>query len=45
MIDAAGTGIAAHAKPAVREASPLGITNTGLEAMRYLLGWSDSAMQ
>ena len=44
MIGAAATGIAAHAKPAVCAAAPLHITNTGLEALRYLLGWSDDAM-
>jgi phosphoserine phosphatase len=45
MISAAGNGIAAHAKPKVRELSPLGINNTGLEVMRYLFGWSDDAMK
>jgi phosphoserine phosphatase len=38
MMALAGLGIAFHAKPAVRAASPIELTHTGLDGVCYLLG-------
>ena len=38
MMAAAGLGVAFHAKPAVRAASPIEVTHCGLDAVCYLLG-------
>ena len=38
MIAAAGLGVAFHAKPAVRAASPIEVTYCGLDGVCYLLG-------
>ena len=38
MMAAAGLGVAFHAKPAVRAASPIEITHSGLDGVCYLLG-------
>ena len=38
MIAAAGLGVAFHAKPAVRAASPIEVTHCGLDGVCYLLG-------
>ena len=38
MMAAAGLGVAFHAKPAVRAASPIEVTHCGLDGVCYLLG-------
>ena len=38
MMSAAGLGVAFHAKPAVRAASPIEVTHCGLDGVCYLLG-------
>lgn len=38
MMAAAGMGVAFHAKPAVRAASPIEVTHCGLDGVCYLLG-------
>jgi len=41
MLDAAGLGVAFHAKPIVRESAGHAISNFGLDAILYLIGFSD----
>ncbi|MEZ5560129.1 MAG: phosphoserine phosphatase SerB [Pseudomonadales bacterium] len=41
MLSAAGLGIAYHAKPLVKESASHAISNFGLDAVLYLLGFSD----
>jgi phosphoserine phosphatase len=41
MLSAAGLGIAYHAKPVVKESASHAISNFGLDAVLYLLGFSD----
>jgi phosphoserine phosphatase len=38
MMALAGLGVAFHAKPAVRAASPIEITHIGLDGVCYLMG-------
>ena len=38
MMATAGMGVAFHAKPAVRAASPIEVTHCGLDGVCYLLG-------
>lgn len=42
MLDAAGLGIAFHAKPLVRESASHAISNLGLDSLLYLMGIGDS---
>jgi phosphoserine phosphatase len=41
MLNAAGLGVAYHAKPLVRETASHAISNFGLDSVLYLLGFSD----
>ena len=41
MLDAAGLGIAFHAKPKVRAEAKQVISNLGLDGILYLIGMSD----
>ncbi len=41
MLDAAGLGVAFHAKAVVRETASHAISNFGLDAVLYLIGFSD----
>ena len=41
MLRAAGIGVAFHAKPVVRESAGHAISNFGLDAVLYLIGFSD----
>ncbi len=41
MLRAAGLGVAYHAKPLVRESASHAISNFGLDAVLYLMGFSD----
>ena len=41
MLSAAGLGVAYHAKPLVRESASHAISNFGLDAVLYLMGFSD----
>ena len=41
MLDAAGLGIAFHAKPLVRESAGHSISNLGLDSLLYLMGFRD----
>ena len=45
MLDAAGLGIAFHAKPLVRASASHAISDFGLDALLYLLGFSDSDIE
>ena len=45
MLDAAGLGIAFHAKPKVRDATEQVISNLGLDGILYLIGMSDREVQ
>ena len=45
MLDAAGLGIAFHAKPKVRESAGQVISNLGLDGILYLIGMSDREVQ
>ena len=45
MINKAGLGVAFHPKPIVYEQAPNAITNTGLDGLLYLLGFSDSEIE
>lgn len=45
MLDAAGLGIAYHAKPLVKQSASHAISNLGLDALLYLLGFSDSDIE
>lgn len=45
MLDAAGLGIAFHAKPKVRDAAKQVISNLGLDGILYLIGMSDREVQ
>ena len=45
MLDAAGLGIAFHAKPKVRESAKQVISNLGLDGILYLIGMSDREVQ
>lgn len=45
MLDAAGLGIAFHAKPRVRASAEQAISNLGLDGVLYLLGMSDREVQ
>lgn len=45
MLDAAGLGIAFHAKPRVRAEAEQVISNLGLDGILYLLGMSDREVQ
>ena len=41
MLTSAGLGVAFHAKPVVRESAAHAISNFGLDAVLYLIGFSD----
>jgi len=41
MLGIAGMGVAFHAKPVVRESADYALTNLGLDAILYLMGYSD----
>ena len=41
MLSIAGMGVAFHAKPVVRESADYALTNLGLDAILYLMGYSD----
>ena len=41
MLSIAGMGVAFHAKPLVRESADTALTNLGLDAILYLMGYSD----
>jgi phosphoserine phosphatase len=41
MLSSAGLGVAFHAKPLVRETAQHAISNFGLDAILYLIGFSD----
>lgn len=41
MLGIAGMGVAFHAKPLVRESADYALTNLGLDAILYLMGYSD----
>lgn len=41
MLSSAGLGVAFHAKPVVRESAAHAISNFGLDAVLYLIGFSD----
>lgn len=41
MLSSAGLGVAFHAKPVVRESAQHAISNFGLDAVLYLIGFSD----
>jgi phosphoserine phosphatase len=41
MLSSAGLGVAFHAKPVVRESARHAISNFGLDAVLYLIGFSD----
>ena len=41
MLNAAGMGVAFHAKPLVRESASHAISNFGLDSVLYLMGFSD----
>lgn len=45
MLQAAGLGIAFHAKPAVQEAAKVRLNNFGLDSILYLMGLSDFEIQ
>ncbi len=45
MLDAAGLGIAFHAKPHVRRSAGQAISNLGLDGILYLIGMSDREVQ
>lgn len=45
MLDAAGLGIAFHAKPKVRASAEQVISNLGLDGILYLIGMSDREVQ
>ena len=45
MLDAAGLGIAIHAKPKVRASAEQVISNLGLDGILYLIGMSDREVQ
>jgi phosphoserine phosphatase len=45
MLDAAGLGIAFHAKPKVRASAKQAISNLGLDGILYLIGMSDREVQ
>lgn len=45
MLDAAGLGIAFHAKPKVRASAEQAISNLGLDGILYLIGMSDREVQ
>ncbi|MBM6551343.1 phosphoserine phosphatase SerB [Marinomonas ostreistagni] len=45
MLNAAGLGVALHAKPLVREQAPCPVNNLGLDAVLYLLGLSSDDIQ
>src|SRR6056297_2777891 len=45
MLDAAGLGIAFHAKPKVRASAEQAISNLGLDGSLYLIGMSDREVQ
>jgi len=45
MLDAAGLGIAFHAKPRVRASAEQAISNLGLDGILYLIGMSDREVQ
>ncbi|HEB88634.1 MAG TPA: phosphoserine phosphatase SerB [Deltaproteobacteria bacterium] len=45
MLDAAGLGIAFHAKPRVRASAEQVISNLGLDGILYLIGMSDREVQ
>ncbi|MEM1435904.1 MAG: phosphoserine phosphatase SerB [Pseudomonadota bacterium] len=45
MLDAAGLGIAFHAKPLVRASASHAISDFGLDALLYLLGFSDADIE
>jgi phosphoserine phosphatase len=45
MLDAAGLGIAFHAKPRVRASAGQAISNLGLDGILYLIGMSDVEAQ
>lgn len=45
MLDAAGLGIAFHAKPKVRASAKQVISNLGLDGILYLIGMSDREVQ
>lgn len=42
MLGIAGMGVAFHAKPVVRESADYALTNLGLDAILYLMGYSDT---
>ncbi|MCZ6641760.1 MAG: phosphoserine phosphatase SerB, partial [Gammaproteobacteria bacterium] len=41
MLNAAGLGVAYHAKPLVKESARHAISNFGLDSVLYLMGFSD----
>jgi phosphoserine phosphatase len=43
MLEAAGLGVALHAKPVVRHAAPIRIDHGDLTALLYLQGYPQSA--
>ena len=45
MLDAAGLGIAFHAKPRVRASAEQAISTLGLDGILYLIGMSDREVQ
>ena len=45
MLDAAGLGIAFHAKPRVKASAEQVISNLGLDGILYLIGMSDREVQ
>ncbi|THB62559.1 MAG: phosphoserine phosphatase SerB, partial [Spirochaetaceae bacterium] len=45
MINAAGLGIAFHAKPLVKESADHSISSIGLDGVLYLLGFRDHELK
>ena len=45
MMQAAATGVAFHAKPIVLQQAPQRLSCLGLDAVLYLLGWSDADIE
>ncbi|MFC0336239.1 phosphoserine phosphatase [Kushneria avicenniae] len=45
MLACAGMGVAFHAKPLVREKARISLSHQGLDALLYLLGHDDAALQ
>ena len=45
MLNAAGMGIAFHAKPKVKMAADVAITYSGLDSLLYLSGWHDDEIE